>query len=373
MPADSLLAMARRACGRYSARITDIGDLDYELVRPVLMKIESPEKLHQIELASPQIIGLDAELWLNFIKRDIPDWHLKPHEPKDPKNWYKVYRKLKAEAEQDSKADEAMLKAALANIKKEKEQNVVEIANKVPGSYGPSRRARIFNNYVTGRTGSKGANKMTLMEKIRKEARDAKASRMNRPMHELPKRATPVTTPPQRFVEDLKQKAAVAAKAVTVTSPPTASRRPVIRTSRPPLHAPRPPQSNDSSYDLTKDREARLRALKAGKPLVPTATDPARAPVSMSTAARRDLGPTSRSASHLTLDFLEDDDGADDAMEEPPRKLRKVSNEDARRQTSASPASVRPNTSAQPPTKKRKMAPSLFLSSKKITKPPGIS
>ncbi|EHY59470.1 hypothetical protein HRR83_001256 [Exophiala dermatitidis] len=357
MPADSLLAMARRACGRYSARITDIGDLDYELVRPVLMKIENPEKLHQIEQASPQIIGLDAELWLNFIKRDIPDWHLKPHEPKDPKNWYKVYRKLKAEAEQDSKADEAMLKAALANIKKEKEQNVVEIANRVPGSYGPSRRARIFNNYVTGRTGSKGANKMTLMEKIRKEARDAKASRMNRPMHELPKRATPVITPPQRFVEDLKQKAAAAAKTVTVTSPPAASRRP-IPTSRPPLHAPRPQQPNDS-YDLTRDREARLRALKAGKTPVPTTS---------STMAQSQT----RSANHLTLDFLEDDDGPDDAMEEPPRKMRKVSNEDVRQQTSASP--VRLNTTTQPPMKKRKMAPSLFLSSKRpVTKPPAVS
>lgn len=43
--ADSLVDMARRACGRYSARITDIGDLDYDLIRPVLLKIESPEKL----------------------------------------------------------------------------------------------------------------------------------------------------------------------------------------------------------------------------------------------------------------------------------------------------------------------------------------
>ena len=45
MPADSLLDMARRACARYSARITDIGDLEYDLIRPVLLKIESPEKL----------------------------------------------------------------------------------------------------------------------------------------------------------------------------------------------------------------------------------------------------------------------------------------------------------------------------------------
>ena len=43
--ADSLVDMVRRACGRYSARITDIGDLRYDLIRPILLKIESPEKL----------------------------------------------------------------------------------------------------------------------------------------------------------------------------------------------------------------------------------------------------------------------------------------------------------------------------------------
>lgn len=43
--ADSLVDMARRACTRYGARITDIGDLRYELIRPMLLKVESPEKL----------------------------------------------------------------------------------------------------------------------------------------------------------------------------------------------------------------------------------------------------------------------------------------------------------------------------------------
>jgi len=52
MPADSLVDMARRACTRYSARITDIGDLDYELIRTVLLKIASPEKLVSLRQAS---------------------------------------------------------------------------------------------------------------------------------------------------------------------------------------------------------------------------------------------------------------------------------------------------------------------------------
>lgn len=310
---------------------------------------------HQLEQASPQIIGKDAELWMNFIKRDIPDWHLKPHEPKDPKNWYKVYRKLKEEARKDSTADEAMLKAALASIKNAKEANVAEIAPRA--NYNPSRRSRITYNYISGRTGSKGASKMTLMEKIRKEARDAKASRMNRPMHELPKRATTVSKPPQQFVEDLKQRAA------TAVSPPPTLRTAPVQTPRPPLHAPRPrprPSEVDTPYDLTRDREARLRALKDGK------SAPHHQESVPSAAARNPPNPRpdSPAQNNLTLGFLEDLDNDD---VKPPRNLLKLNEDNPR---PASP--LRPNPQAQ--MLKRKVPPSPFVSSpRKIAKRPGIS
>ncbi|EXJ77897.1 hypothetical protein A1O3_09056 [Capronia epimyces CBS 606.96] len=356
MPADTLFNMARRACIRCSGRITDIGDLDYELVRPVLLKIESPEKLHQIERASPQIIGKDAELWMTFIKRDIADWHLKPHEPKDPKNWYKVYCKLKEDARLAAIADEAMLKVALASIKNEKEQNVTQIASRV--NLPASKRARINYNYISGRTGSKGAHKMTMLEKIKKEARDAKASRMNRPMHELPKRATTVTRPPQQFVDDLKQKAATPVSPALIRNPGP------IRTSRPPLHAPKPgPAELDASYDLTRDREARLRALKSGRAASnPTASLPG-------STARNPPVPATRSdpqiQARLTLDFLETPDEHD---VEPPRKLLKVNEDD--RPRSGSPMRLNP----QPQRLQRKLPPSPFMSTpRKMAKRPGIS
>jgi len=277
---------------------------------------------------------------MNFIKRDIPDWQQKRHQPNDPKNWWKVYRKLKEEAQMDSVADEAMLKAALTSIKNEKELNTTQIASRMPVP-GVSRRTRISYNYVSGRTGSKGANKMTLMEKVRKEARDAKASKMNKPTHELQKRATPVTQAPQRFVEDLKQKS---------TPRATASPQPTTRTSRPPLHAPRKVNRPEApSYDLTQDREARLRALKSGRPTeLSSRTTPA-------------------SNGTLTTNFLEDsdlDDG-DDNVAPPPRDLLKVNDDRSR---SASPMKLQPNTL------KRKQPHSLFMSSpKRVAKAPGIS
>ncbi|OAP63998.1 hypothetical protein AYL99_03225 [Fonsecaea erecta] len=360
MPADSLLDMARRACARNVHRITDIGDLDYELIRPILLKIESPEKLHQLELSSPQIIGHDAEIWLNFIKRDIPDWDRKRHEPSNPKNWYKVYRKLKAEATKDSSNDEAMLKAALADIQKGKEQNTAEIAStsRSAGLYsssnapGPSRRARVGWNYISGKTGAKGAHKMTLMQKIRKEAKDAKSSKMNRPMHELQKRQTGVVKAPTQFVEEVKKmKVLQATEAKTALSPPP--KRPAsgmgttgtAGTSRPPMFAPstqtpkpkpqpQPAVANGGKpYDLMSDRESRLRALKSGgsvsKVASPTSNSTRGMPSSPNGARRR----SQVGGDSLTLDFLEDsddnDDGGDDDDDDddynrdhPPKRTR---------------------------------------------------
>ncbi|KIW92366.1 uncharacterized protein Z519_07350 [Cladophialophora bantiana CBS 173.52] len=398
MPADSLLDMARRACARNVHRITDIGDLDYDLIRPILLKIESPEKLHQLELSSPQIIGHDAEIWLNFIKRDIPDWDLKRHEPSNPRNWYKVYKKLKAEATKDSSNDEAMLKAALADIQKGKELNTAEIAStsRSVGLYsssnapGPSRRARIQWNYMTGKTGAKGASKMTLMEKIRKEARDAKAGRMNRPMHELQKKQTGVIKPPAQFVEEVKKmKILQATEARKAVSPPL--KRPVsgigangnLGAPRPPIQAPstqgpklKPSLATASGvkpYDMTSDRESRLRALKSGG-----------TPLQRNATPNGDPKENGNTTGSLTLDFLEDSDDDDNLAQakwkrqpeddntEMPRKKLRPNNANANADEvllsrSRSPmrlsAAPGPRPQGLQPLKRKHEAPNLFYTS----------
>ena len=89
----------------------------------------------EIEERSPQIIGHDAEIWLELVKRDVPNWQEKPHQPKNPANWYKVYRKLIKESELEVKKDAALLKATLDCINKEKSQHKlqrVELASVKP-------------------------------------------------------------------------------------------------------------------------------------------------------------------------------------------------------------------------------------------------
>ena len=239
-----------------------------------------------------------------------------------------------------------MLKAALATISKQKEQNVTQMTTRTTPAQGPSRRARVYHNYVSGRTGSKGANKMTLMEKIRKEARGAGSSQMSRPMHELQKRATMVTKAPTQFVEDLKRRPSTST--TQFSSPPklSASVSASRPTSRPPLHAPRPGRPPpDTGYDFTSDREARLKALKSGK-----------GPVTSSAPANV----------QFTADFLEDsdlDDQQDDRQQPratftPKSTLLSAIDHLDRPPRTSSPMKVKP----QPVTTlKRKQTSSMFI------------
>lgn len=73
----------------------------------------------QIELASPQICGQDAEIWLEFIKRDVPNWDQKSVEPENPQKWYKAYKKLVMDSQKEVEDDAAELKATLDRIKQD--------------------------------------------------------------------------------------------------------------------------------------------------------------------------------------------------------------------------------------------------------------
>ncbi|KAI6823842.1 hypothetical protein KC332_g11067 [Hortaea werneckii] len=131
MPAPTLTSIAQRACVRALPNITDVADIPYELLRPVLKKIINPSHLREIEQNSPQIGDADAELWRAFIARDIPNWQQKIIEPKNPRSWWKVYRKLVREEERAKEEQEAQLAAAMSGIKQEKDANRAQYVQKV--------------------------------------------------------------------------------------------------------------------------------------------------------------------------------------------------------------------------------------------------
>jgi elongin-A len=286
MPVDSLVNMSLRACCKIHKRIRDIGGLPYSVARPFLLKIDNPEQLYALEVKCDQIIGHDAEIWLALIKRDIPNWETKKHEPNDPKNWWKVYRKLKQESLREMDAGADKLKAAL-NDKNEKHLAEIKPMGALSRSRGPSVQARVAYGYQSGKTGSRGSSKLGVLEKIKKEARDAKAARAIAEQQLRKRMATTVTRAPAQFVEDVRtqrqKRQHSPERAIRAPRPPIAIRRPEGSAASPPRTASSPSSRPTAAPPLSRPtvthqqvqaREARLRALTSGRPL-PTSSSPA--------------------------------------------------------------------------------------------------
>ncbi|KAK0354886.1 hypothetical protein LTR91_011819 [Friedmanniomyces endolithicus] len=131
MPAPTLLSMAIRACTRNINGITDVADMPYNIIHPVLKKIQNPGQLHEIETHCPQIADASADLWRAFIARDIPNWPAKILEPKNPRSWWKVYRKLVADEKRAKEAQEEELRAAMSGLSAKREENKATYVGRV--------------------------------------------------------------------------------------------------------------------------------------------------------------------------------------------------------------------------------------------------
>ncbi|KAJ5964715.1 RNA polymerase II transcription factor SIII subunit A [Penicillium vulpinum] len=115
MPAPSLLHLATATAIRFVKDLDDLGAMPYLLARPILLNIHNPEKLHAMELASPHLAEEDEELWLELIKRDIPDWE-KYQLPESTNNWYGVYCDLRDQVQRSLDADAERMKMAIDGI-----------------------------------------------------------------------------------------------------------------------------------------------------------------------------------------------------------------------------------------------------------------
>ncbi|MCJ1236454.1 hypothetical protein MMC14_004435 [Varicellaria rhodocarpa] len=224
MPVPSLYHLAKKACIKNIRHITDVGDVPYDFVRPILLKLENPEQLRELEKVSPQILGVDAELWREFIKRDIESWEEKIREPKNPENWYKVYRKLRVENDKAVDQDAEALKAAMDGIKNERAKHTSRVVDAKtvprlprmggmrvePGSRTSSRVAGNGNPSIL--TFASGSKTKTLtgkgvMAKARREARElslfsARKSTLTTPTHQLSSKATQIRHVPKGMVAE---------------------------------------------------------------------------------------------------------------------------------------------------------------------------
>jgi elongin-A len=360
MPADTLQKMAQRMAGRCAANITSVGDMPLKLVRPIILKIRNPDQLHMLEQSSPQIIGHIDDCWLAIMNHNIPGYSKKPHRPSDPKNWYKVYRKLKKEADAKAAADAERLKAMYDTINQAKQDNMAKMTTrpKMPVTKRPAWGGR--------QSWAPSSKNLPVGDRLRKDAQDSQRAKMLRERNQLKlgrqanipasQTYTKVAVPPRSMVEEIKLK--------NMSPPPPAKARPAVRAptrsvqARPPMHAPkeerRRPIGAGNEYDIIRDREARLKALQSGAKVEKRNEGDQKPPAS------------DQEASGLTLDFLEEEDlvfgdklegrggsiqGKRDGLSPPPVPAARV----------CSPAPF--STNARPTTAKRKAPPTLFMAS----------
>jgi elongin-A len=272
--ADSLLAMSRRCATRNIETLYDVGPTHpYSFWRPILLKIENPDQLKELETTCPQLHGETGEIWQRFIKRDILGWETKRREPADPKNWWKLYRKLKADAEREKQAQEDELRERMRKLNEDKQANTSIIVEARTG-YTP-RPQRRFGVPTGPRPPPAAKNARTALDKLKRSMYDQNQARPKAammPNRLLEERRGRVVQAPKSMVEDNKvQVGAPRTKTWTSKAPGTATSGKDSNTS------------TANAADLAA-REVRLRALTGGGNGTSNMSSPAPGPYSMPSA-----------------------------------------------------------------------------------------
>jgi elongin-A len=252
MPVASLYELARQRLIKNIDLLNDVGDIPFSFLEPIIRHIQNPDQLQELEENCPQILGETGEIWRRMIKRDIPDWEKKPHQPRDPRNWSKVYRKLKKETEMEKKEQEYKLKETMRAIQKDRAVNKTIIVDRAVG-FG-ARSSNVFGLGGRSGWGGSGAPAKTgkvAMDALRRNMFDYKRERpraANMPTHLLAQRKTQLRTAPASMVRLAENEAQAAPRHMVISrqaSASVASRKgPLPEMKQPQIkHRPIPQQS----------------------------------------------------------------------------------------------------------------------------------
>ncbi|KAI3334811.1 RNA polymerase II transcription factor SIII subunit A-domain-containing protein [Ustulina deusta] len=254
----SLVELCTAVCLRNVKDIADIGNIPYNLARPILVKIDNAAQLRQIEINSPQLEADTVEVWKRLIARDFPVVSRREaFVPKNPKSWHKIYAKyqhIDTKAKQDAKEH---LKNAYKGLQEEKDRTVSKVINydsrtlpRLPRDVRPqvgirakSRRAGPDQSELrfTGGSRTKTNNPKSLLKRARREAKEITTrNRLNTSVGAGQVRPGQIVRAPVGMVQEKVNNA-----------------RPLTGI-RPPTHQLR----SDTGQREIEDREARLQKAK---------------------------------------------------------------------------------------------------------------
>ncbi|KAI8938903.1 hypothetical protein NX059_004760 [Plenodomus lindquistii] len=259
MPAASLYDMAKQRLIKNINLLDSVADLPFHFVEPILRYIQNPDQLQLLEENCEQLKGETGEIWLRFIKRDIPNWETRKYEPRDPRNWSKAYRKLKKDAENEKLAQAEMLRNRMKAV--DRTQTKTQIVD----SRVAISTARMFSNRGSGSssssswgppTGAPAKTGKVALDKLKRGMFDYKRDRptmKEQPAEIQARRRTQlsrapahmvrmaVNEAPQRRIADAREAADAAARRHEPR--PSASRPPAARPQINQRPAPQPQRS----------------------------------------------------------------------------------------------------------------------------------
>ncbi|KAJ6172462.1 hypothetical protein N7470_001529 [Penicillium chermesinum] len=204
-----------------------------------------------MELLSPHIAEEDKEVWMELIKRDIPQWD-RYELPEQTNKWYEVYCDLREDVQRSLDADAAEMKRAIDGIKSERARLTPKIIS--GPRMKPNFRQRL--NYDRRMGGTSSFSRDSRSDFSKKKSIFAPQRRNNAlavPTKHLSNRASQIKQAPRGLIEEHRRPA----------EQPAATRR-----SEQSARLPHPPSLGAKSSSLA-EREARLRAIAAGKPPPP--------------------------------------------------------------------------------------------------------
>lgn len=334
MAPPSLVSLCTKVAIQHVDSLYDVGSFEYWKIEPVLKHVKNAEQLREIEVNSPQIQGVDFQLWKNFIFTADARWREKNYVPRNPTKWYHVYRRYKREAEAKLKQDEENLRNAMLGLHKEKASHTSQLVDarslpKVPRDRGmrvterKGQQQSRNESSLTWRLGSKTkmSDSKGVLLRAKREAKEISIrGKMVVPANQLKGRSI-VKQAPQSMVEEYRRSANAPLKIFTLKSGPT----------------PVP----SSVYPDRETSERKLRALTLGQGK--TQSQPRRA-TSDSDASSGDRRGSSTGTAVPKQTIVSDDEESDvdDLFDEKPSPPKKQAVRPAAQSQNSRPREVQP-------------------------------
>ncbi|GAP83403.2 putative RNA polymerase II transcription factor SIII subunit A [Rosellinia necatrix] len=164
----SLVELCTAVCLRNIKDIDDMGDIPFELVRPIILRIDNPAQLRRVEVNSPHLEEHTPECWRRLIARDFPVLAERyRYVPSNPRSWHKIYAKYRRSDADARRAAMEKLQNAYKEIKKEKDQTP-QVGVRRPGRGGPDQSELRF----TGGSRTKTNTPKSLLKRAIREAKE---------------------------------------------------------------------------------------------------------------------------------------------------------------------------------------------------------